>query len=245
MPYGMEAALFEVCEGITMIFSALLVALAASAGSPLSRAELLDLAVQGLDAKVLESLVTRDCVDFDVSPGEALELSKHLSPTVISAAISCRASLTGLGAASPTRAGLSYKQVKRIAVIPFVMGGTTDFAMTKVFTETLQAKQPGRFVLIPSGDIEAKFQGQQAMNSEASLVKLLEAARAANVDAILLGVGAPYDIMGNPAFRIDVRMVELGEGKQLLQVTGSSTGGGFTQSHARGMAARSAVRKFP
>lgn len=61
-----------------------------AAAVPMTKDQLLKLSTQGVDPSVLASLVTRDCVDFDVNADNVAELSKLLPKEVVKAALDCR-----------------------------------------------------------------------------------------------------------------------------------------------------------
>jgi len=49
----------------------------------ISRAELVDMANNHVDHKVMLALVQRDCIDFDITPSTAVELSKTISADIL------------------------------------------------------------------------------------------------------------------------------------------------------------------
>jgi hypothetical protein len=58
--------------------------------APVTKPQLMSMAKEGVDPKVIRAIVERDCVDFEVDAGNAAELSRALPPEVLEAAISCR-----------------------------------------------------------------------------------------------------------------------------------------------------------
>lgn len=96
-------------SGFVVLLAALALALPASAGKPVSRAQLAEMARQKVDTALIVSLVEQDCVDFEVTGENLAELSKELPKEVLRAAMECRkarpAPATGKPkAAAPARA---------------------------------------------------------------------------------------------------------------------------------------------
>jgi hypothetical protein len=60
------------------------------AGAAISRAELIEMATKHVDPRVMLALVQRDCVDFDLTPAIAVELSRIVQPDILNAIIDCR-----------------------------------------------------------------------------------------------------------------------------------------------------------
>jgi len=61
-----------------------------TSGAPITRAQLVSMAKEKVDARVMRSIVERDCVDFDVDATNAADLSRDLPSEVLEAAIACR-----------------------------------------------------------------------------------------------------------------------------------------------------------
>ena len=61
-----------------------------SDAAPVSKAQLLSMAQEKVDPKVILAIVERDCIDFEVDAGNVSELSRLLPPEVLQAAIACR-----------------------------------------------------------------------------------------------------------------------------------------------------------
>jgi hypothetical protein len=59
-------------------------------GAPVTMAQLLSMAREKVDPKVILALVERDCVAFEVDASNAAELSHEVSTEVLEAAIRCR-----------------------------------------------------------------------------------------------------------------------------------------------------------
>ncbi|HKB72168.1 MAG TPA: hypothetical protein VKH46_15075 [Thermoanaerobaculia bacterium] len=63
---------------------------AAASAAPVTRAQLVAMAKEGVDPAVMKAIVERDCVDFEVDAGNAADLSRILPASVLEAAIACR-----------------------------------------------------------------------------------------------------------------------------------------------------------
>ena len=59
-------------------------------GAAVTKSQLMSMAKDGVDPKVIRAIVERDCVDFEVDAGNAAELSRVLTPDILEAAIACR-----------------------------------------------------------------------------------------------------------------------------------------------------------
>ena len=62
----------------------------ARGAEPLTKAQLLGMAHEKVDPKVMLALVERDCLDFQIDAANVLELSREVPPEVLEAAIRCR-----------------------------------------------------------------------------------------------------------------------------------------------------------
>ncbi|MGH9440815.1 MAG: hypothetical protein ACRD16_00915 [Thermoanaerobaculia bacterium] len=97
---------------IGMAGTLLLLGLRAAGASPVTKAQLMSMAKEGVDPKVILAIVERDCVDFDVDAGNAGALSRAVPAPVLEAAISCRraafrAPKSGTDALAPAGAAAS------------------------------------------------------------------------------------------------------------------------------------------
>ena len=92
----------------TIAAAGLVLALGLSAAAaPVTKEQLLSMAREKVDAKVILAIVGRDCVDFDVDAGNAAELSRALPPEVLEAAIACRKAAPKAAAPAPAPAEIA------------------------------------------------------------------------------------------------------------------------------------------
>lgn len=223
-----------------------------ASAEPLTKERLLDLIAKGVDPELVLSLVQRDCVAFEVDADTLVELSPQVPTSILQAAMDCRKrtiaieQTPGPTSNSPEAATspLTLREVKTVTVIPFVLDGNIDDALTAVFGKELAERKP-TLKLQDALSLTLHFEGTQSFDSRAPLLSILKAARSVGVDAFFLGTGTTYLVMGAPGVRLDVKLVETRQGQVIWSAGGASKGGGLSWQHARGMASRSVLRQLP
>ena len=144
----------------------------------------------------------------------------------------------------PPEPAFDLKAIQHVAVIPFTVDGLADDYITNYFAEQLGETKP-RWKVIDAIQISLHFEGEAVFKSDAPIKSLLAAARAVKAEAVLLGTGSRYVIMGYPGVTLDLKLIEVNKGNVLWSVSGQSTGGGFSDAQAKKMAVRSVTRKIP
>ncbi len=144
----------------------------------------------------------------------------------------------------PDKPAYALADIKQVAVMPVTLQGAPDGDATAYLMQLLRKEKPAWELLDPV-QLQLQFEGGAAFSSSAPIKSLLAAARKAGAQGVLLGTGSYYTIMGFPGVSLELKLVECNKGRVLWTVSGQSKGGGFSESNARHMALRSAIRKVP
>ncbi len=150
----------------------------------------------------------------------------------------------GAGIDLPDKPPYVLAGIKQIAMMPVTLHGASDDDATAYLMDLLRREKPAWELLDPV-QLQLQFEDGTAFSSSAPIKSLLAAARKAGAQAVLLGTGNYYNIMGFPGVSLELKLIEVNKGSVLWTASGQSKGGGFSESHARHMAVRSAVRKIP
>lgn len=220
-----------------------------SASAAITKADLLALAEKGVDSKLILSLVERDCVDFDITPDVLLELSSKVPDEIIQAAIACKSPADNKGSV-PQAIDLSsappveLTALQTVAVIPLMLDGQLDNALTGVMIEELRSQKP-RYKLIDPVEIAIHFEDKGSFNSDAPIKSLLAAARAVGAQAVLVGSGSSFRRFDDPAVRLDMKIVEVNQGKVLWSGGEKGVSNFYSWQTAKKNAARNMVGIMP
>jgi hypothetical protein len=227
------------------------------AQTPLSKSQLLELSKKEVDVSLIVSLIEKDCVDFEVDAAAVLELSDLVPKAALEAAISCRdenqslrspnsppgtnaqASDISLSDAAP----FSLKDVRRIAVIPLMLDGYPDAALTAAYVD--QMKQRTQYESVDEFQLRVHFEDSGAFHSNAPIKSLLAAARAEGADAVLVGTANKYKAFDDFAIRLDVRLVEVNRGRVLWSDGARGKSGLYSWQACKKHTARNVVKKMP
>jgi hypothetical protein len=136
--------------------------------------------------------------------------------TTLAGAAPAREESLADGAARPPRA-LDARDVRSIAVYPFTSGGNVDTYLTTLFVKNLIRHDVASRVIDPY-ELTVHVPDGEPFHAEGRLEELLRDARDRGADAIAIGVGKWYSM----GFRLEVRLVEVGEGRVLCSVTDDS-----------------------
>ncbi len=239
---------------LTVILSvvSLFVALPTTASAePLSKVKLLELASKGVDPVLIRTLVERDCVSFDIDADTLVELSSKVPADVLEAAMRCRGPRahqsevkSDSAPSPPSPPAIPLGSVRSVAIIPVALGGIVDAGTTDYLMKQVASREPSWAVIDPV-QVQLKFEGSSPFEPNAPLLSLLRAAQATGADAILLGTGSYYRVMGYPGVSLDLKLIEVNRGTVLWSADGASKGGGVSEENAKHMAVRSATRKLP
>lgn len=108
--------------------------------------------------------------------------------------------------------------VHRVAVITFTTTkGNSDAFWTSLFIEELRERRPDLEIVDPL-EVETHFDPGLSFNSLASVQRLLEAAKKAGADALLLGNGHQYSV----GWRLETKLVEAANGTVLWSAAAAS-----------------------
>lgn len=231
---------------------------ASFAAEPIGRQTLLDLAEAEVDPSLIQRLVERDCVAFEIDAEALLELAPRLPREILDAAMSCRDAPrektspppcaadapAPLAEAASERPGYDLSELRRVALVPLVHEGVADEALTEAFRdETL--RRGVTFELLDAGVLASAVPAGAAVDSDAPLDTLLPLARAAGAQALFVGSATTRSVVGNPALHVQVRLLETEHGHVLWQGEGAAQGGAFAPDQRRRIAARNALRRLP
>ena len=199
-----------------------------------------------------------NCVDFDVDSAAILELADILPEEVLAEAIRCRADSQSLRSeltppgTSPAESALDladqealdFSDINKAVVVQFVLDGSPDEPLTAMFRGQVEKRAP-KIGLEDSLALRIHFEDTGAFHSTAPLKSILAAARAVGLDGVFLGEASSYTVLGAPAVRLDVKLVEVNRGRVIWTGAGESKGGGWTTQQARKVAARNAAKDLP
>ena len=220
-----------------------------TAGAAISKEELLQLVEKNVDPSLILSLVQKQCVGFDITPEVLLELSGKVPKEVLQAAIDCKSPADSKGTVSQA-IGLSsapafdLAAVQTVAVIPLTLDGQVDDALTGVLVEELRLQKP-RYKLIDPVEIAVHFEDKGSFNSSAPIKSLLAAARTVGAQAVLVGGGSSYRRFDDPAIRLDLKLVEVNQGKVLWSGGEKGISNFYSWQTAKKNAARNTVKILP
>lgn len=232
--------------------------LLATSPAPLSKVQLIELAQKKVDTELIVELITRDCIDFTVDATVVLELSGVVPKPAIEAAIRCTADSRSLkSATSPPGTSavteeialsdlppLTLKKIKRISIIPLILDGTPDEALTSAFVSQMRQRKPA-YETVDEVQLKIHFENTGAFHSNAPFKSLLAAARAERVDAILIGTGYSYRAFDDFAIRLDVKLLEVNRGKVLWTGGARGKSGLYSWQACKKHTARNVVKKMP
>lgn len=223
--------------------------LSSAANAAISKGDLLGLVEKNVDSGLILSLVQKECVDFDVTPGVLLELSGKIPKEILQAAIDCKSPADSKGSVSQaidlaTAPAFDITAVQTLAVIPLILDGQPDNALTGVVVEELRT-QKARYKLIDSVEIAVHFEDKGSFDSNAPIKSLLAAARAAGAQAVLVGSGSSYRRFDDPAIRLDLKLIEVNQGKVLWSGGEKGVSNFYSWQTAKKNAARNTVKILP
>ena len=221
----------------------------APASAAISKADLLALIEKKVDQKLVLSLVQRDCVDFDITPDVLLELSDKVPSEIVQAAIDCKSPANSKGGVSEaislsSAPPFTANDVQTVAVIPLTFDGQADPALTGVVVEELRSQKP-RYKLVDPVELEVHFEDKGSFNSTAPIKSLLAAARAVGAQAVLVGSGSSYRRFDDPAVRLDLKLIEVNQGKVLWSGGDKGVSNFYSWQTAKKNAARNTVKALP
>ena len=124
---------------------------AAASAAPVTRAQLESMAKDHVDPHVMQAIVARDCVDFDVDAGNAAELSRTIPADVLRAAIACRNGV----AAVPATASSTVSPAPAAAAA--AVAPTAPAPAPAVSAATVAAPAPAVAPAAPTGAAELRF----------------------------------------------------------------------------------------
>jgi TolB-like protein len=220
-----------------------------SANAAISKADLLGLVEKGVDQSLVLSLVQKECVDFDVTPSVLLELSGKIPKEILQAAIDCKAPADSKGSVPQaidlaSAPAIELSAVQTVAIIPLVLDGQVDEALTGVVVGELRSQKP-RYKLIDSLEIAVHFEDKGAFSSNAPIKSLLAAARAVGAQAVLTGSGSTYRRLDDPGIRLDLKLIEVNQGKVLWSGGDKGVSNFYSWQKAKENAARNTVKILP
>ena len=220
-----------------------------SAIAAISKNDLVALVEKKVDQKLILSLVERDCVDFDITPEVLLELSSKVPNEILQAAIACKSPADSKGGVSQaidlsSLPALELVAVQAIAIIPLTLDGQVDNALTGVIIEELRSQKP-RYKLVDPVEIAVHFEDKGSFSSDAPIKSLLAAARAVGAQAVLVGSGSSYRRFDDPAIRLDMKLVEVNQGKVLWSGGDKGVSNFYSWQTAKKNAARNTVKILP
>lgn len=223
------------------------------AGQPLvaamSKSQLLELVDKGVDTALIVQLVERDCVDFEVTAAVLLELSPRVPKDVLQAAMTCEGGpddsedSSAASAPDPTTA-LKLSQISVLAVIPATVDGDSDAVLTAAILEELRRQRP-RYATIDPLELGADLEDLEDFNSEAPIKSLLEDARSEGAHAVLLVNGSTFRRIEDPGIHLELKIVEVNQGRVLWTGRGSGLSNLFSWQAAKRYAARNAISTLP
>lgn len=222
---------------------------AAADAAPISREQLVQMVESGVDASVVLQIVERDCVDFEITPEVLIELSPTVPKEILEAAISCR---SGEALASQDRASvelsseppLSKDDVQVLAMIPATLDGHVEEALTESFIDAIKKYKP-EYDLLDPVELAVHFEGEGPFQSSAPISSLLAAARAKGADALVLVSGSTFRRLEDPGVRLDVKLVEVNQGKVLWSGGDKGVSNFFNMNAAMKNASRNTVKGLP
>lgn len=220
-----------------------------SASAAISKTDLLELVEKGVDSSLILSLIQKDCVDFDITPSVLLELTGKVPKEVLQAAIDCKSPADSKGSVSQaidlaSTPAFDLSSVQTLAIVPLTFDGQADDALTGVLVEELRAQKP-RYKLVDSIEIAVHFEDKGSFNSSAPIKSLLAAARAVGAQAVLVGSGSSYRRFDDPAVRLDLKLVEVNQGKVLWSGGDKGVSNFYSWQTAKKNAARNTVKTLP
>ena len=230
-------------------FLCLLILWSSSASAAISKADLLKLVEEGVDPSLILSLVQKECVDFDITPDILLELSGKVPREVLQAAIDCKGPADSKGSVPQaidlsSAPAIDLASIQTVAVVPLTLDGQVDDALTGVVVEELRSQRP-RYKLVDPVEIAVHFEDKGSFNSSAPIKSLLAAARTVGAQAVLVGSGATYRRFDDPAIRLDLKLVEVNQGKVLWSGGDKGVSNFYSWQTAKKNAARNTVKILP
>lgn len=219
------------------------------ASAAISKVQLLEMIEKGVDLGLITQLVERDCVDFEVTPEAAIELSPRVPGGVLEAAIKCRAS--GLspsqdssGTALSDAEPFSYKDIQTIAVVPATLDGARDDSLTAAFVGELKRWRRS-WVIVDAVELQVHFEGNTAFQADAPISSLLAAARSKGAQAVLLLSGKKYRRFDDPGIRLDLKIVEVNQGKVVWSGGDKGVSNFYNWNAAMKNASKNTVKALP
>ena len=218
----------------------------------LSEAGLLELIEKGVSEELVVSIIECDCVDFTVDARTALRLDDLIPESILNAVLDCDEKRRGAGAqaappppapapvpppaptapaavaaaagvaAATTASGAAeaaeaytLEEITRVALIPVALDGEYNKRMTKTLRRELNRKRT-------SFKLSGSFENLERPVSNEPLENLLQAGRAAGVEAVMVSKGAAYTVGGRPFVQLDAKLVEVNQGEILWAGEGTS-----------------------
>ena len=233
----------------------------------LSEKGLLELVEKGVSTELTIQIIECDCVDFPVDARTALRLADAVPTQVLHAAIDCfekrgapsvravpaapqpppgapaprmavKPAPTALPPTPHTGDPYALSQIKNVALLPVVLDGKYSRRMTKAMRNELKKRRK-------PFELSSSFSEAERPLSNEPIESILQAARSAGVDAVMLGTGSTLTVGGYPAVQIDARLVEVNQGAVLWTAEGASQGGNISWHEARAAASKSVLNKLP
>jgi glycerophosphoryl diester phosphodiesterase len=145
--------------------------------------------------------------------------------------------------AAPVAPAFALRDVRLAAVVPFTSRGRVDTFCTSLFQEAArEMKRTGFPRLIDLYELPVTIADGKPFQPRAALPRLLAAARDAGAEAIVVGEGNWYGPFGN-RWRMELRLIEVNEGRVLWTTTGKS-GPSISGPSAKREVVRECLRDF-
>jgi hypothetical protein len=130
---------------------------------------------------------------------------------------------------------------RTVVVVPFTVSGRVDETLTSTFTDELSSKQSG--LRIVEGSLVAKrLPKGKIFNSAREIDMLVKAAKAAGVDAVIVGRASRYTRMDAPGVKLKVSLVDVSSGETLHEELSKETA--WSSKGAKKEVAQSATKSL-
>ncbi len=133
-------------------------------------------------------------------------------------------------------------EVRKVAVYYFTSGDNTDTFLTSLFLKQFRKRRKPHELIDPYQLAVQPQRDGEPFHPAGMLDALFEEASQHSAQAIIVGVGKWY--MNRRAFRLEVRLIEIREGKVLWQATGAS-GLAISGPSAKREVVRKTLRSYP
>ena len=162
--------------------------------------------------------------------------SRALALLFLLIGVSCFAVLPGWSGEEQSASGS-----QSVVIVPFILNGYVDEVLTSTFMDELSSRQSG-WRIVETSSVAKKLPEGKRFNSRREIGTLLKAAKAAGVDAIIVGRASRYKFLNAPGIKLKVSLLDVDSESTLHEELSKETA--WTSKGAKQEVAETATKRL-